>query len=247
MLKFTVILVTGYLSFALAMFLMQRSLLYLPSRHSDINEAALVARGVQHWPDAANYQGYLTKSETPAHSEDTATIIVFHGNAGSAIDRLYYRDLLAFTGARILLVEYPGYGHRAGKPSESVLVQEARSVIAGAANSWPNSKLYLLGESLGAGVAASAVGNARTAELVDGLLLITPWDSLAAVAKIHYWYLPVRWLLRDRYESVQHLAAYKGPKLVVVAEQDSIVPASHGQALYDAIPDSKQLFWIDGA
>jgi fermentation-respiration switch protein FrsA (DUF1100 family) len=86
--------------------------------------------------------------------------------------------------------------------------------------------LLIIGESLGAGVAAAA--SVRHREAIAGLLLITPWDRLEHVASHHYPMLPVKWLLRDRYDSVGHLATIGRPVLVVVAGDDQIVPGRFG-------------------
>jgi hypothetical protein len=102
-----------------------------------------------------------------------------------------------------------------------------------------------VGESLGAGVAAAAA--ARQREQVAGLMLITPWDRLEHVASYHYPWLPVKWLLRDRYDSVAHLAGFGRPVVVAVAQQDDIVPAHFGEALYQALPEPRLLLTLDGA
>ena len=78
-------------------------------------------------------------------------------------------------------------------------------------------------------------------------MLITPWDRLARVASHHYPWLPVRWLLRDGYDSASRLARFDRPVVVVVAEQDSIVPAHFGVDLHAALPGPKHLLQIDGA
>jgi len=83
-------------------------------------------------------------------------------------------------------------------------------------------------------------------EQVAALLMITPWDRLENVASHHYPWLPVRWLLRDRYDSVVHLAGFERPVAVVVAAQDDIVPAEFGAALHDALPGPKRLWTVPG-
>ena len=103
--------------------------------------------------------------------------------------------------------------------------------------------LLVLGESLGAGVAAAAA--ARQREQVAGLVLITPWDRLQQVASYHYPWLPVRWLLRDRYDSAAHLGAFERPVAVVIASNDDIVPARFGQALYASLAAPKRLWTLD--
>ena len=99
--------------------------------------------------------------------------------------------------------------------------------------------VLIIGESFGAGVAAAAA--ARQSDKTAGLLLITPWDRLERVASHHFAWLPVGWLLRDRYDSVAHVAGLDCPVLVAVAEHDDIVPARFGSALFEATPAPKRL------
>jgi len=102
--------------------------------------------------------------------------------------------------------------------------------------------MLLLGESLGAAVAAAA--GARHRDLTAGLLLITPWDRLAHVGSHHYPWLPVKWMLRDDYDTLANLAAFDRPVVVAVAERDSIVPAHFGTALHAALGGPKLLVVI---
>ena len=93
----------------------------------------------------------------------------------------------------------------------------------------------------------AAGAGARQRERTAGLILITPWDRLAHVASHHYPWLPVKWLLRDRYDSAARLASFDRPVSVVVAGHDSIVPARYGIALHAALGGPKRLMRIDGA
>lgn len=244
MTKLLLIPLVAYLALVALLYAGQRSLLYLPGKRA-AGGAELAALGLERWPDEARYRGYLLDAPSAE-----GTVVVFHGNAGDAIDRLYYAEALGFAGARLLLAEYPGYGARPGRPSERVLVADARETIARVRARYPDEPLYVVGESLGAGVAAAAVGATgleNPPPPIDGLLLLTPWDSLAAVAAHHYPFVPVRWLLRDRYRSAHHLRDVGAVKAVVVAERDEVVPAAFGRALHDALPPPKRLFVVEGA
>ena len=133
------------------------------------------------------------------------------------------RSALAPLGLRVILAEYPGYGPRAGALGEASFVADAEQTVALAHRQY-GGPLLLVGESLGAAVAAAAAAQRR--ELTAGLLLITPWDRLAHVGAHHYPWLPVKWMLRDDYDSQARLAGFDRPVLVAVAEHDSIVPAA---------------------
>jgi pimeloyl-ACP methyl ester carboxylesterase len=215
----------------------QDHLLYFPSRAS---VEQMESGPLRAWPSAADFRGLV--AEPPA--EARATAIVFHGNAGHAGHRGYYAAALGPLGIRVVLAEYPGYGPRTGELGERSLVDDAARSIELVERQF-GVPLLVVGESLGAGVAAAAV--ARRPQSAAGVLLITPWDQLANVGAHHYPWLPVRWLLRDRYDSVEHLAAYAGPVAVAVAERDDIVPARFGRALHEALRSRKRLAVIAGA
>ncbi len=230
-----------YIAFAAVVFLLQRQLLYFPSPER-ASAAHLRAAGLVPWPAAGDdYRGLISNDQA---SFPNGTIVVFHGNAGQAVDRAFYPAALAPLGYRVLLAEYPGYGGRAGKPSEAAFVADARATVAQAYEEF-GEPLYLWGESLGAGVAAAVVADAPAP--VAGLVMVTPWDSLPAVAQTHYPYFPARWLTLDKYDSVRNLAAYPGPVAVALAERDTIVPVHHGQRLYESLSRRKQLWLFEKA
>lgn len=222
---------------ALALF--QDRLLYFPDTPPLAAVLAEAKRdGLAPWPAAGEYRGLLREPAGPAR----ATVVLFHGNAGHAGHRAWYAEALTRLGLRVILAEYPGYGPRSGKLGEAALTADAAETIALARKQF-SGPLLVGGESLGAGVTAAAQSSART----DGLLLITPWDRLENVARFHYPWAPVGWLLRDRYDSIANLAGYDGRVLVAVAERDSIVPARFGSALYAALSGTKRLVVIPGA
>lgn len=215
----------------------QDRLLYFPARATVEQLAGL---GLRPWPSAQGFRGLVAEPQGIARG----TVIVFHGNAGHAGHRAFYAQALAPLGFRVILAEYPGYGPRSGKPVEASLVADAGETVALAHGQY-GGPLLLMGESLGAAVAAAAGVHHR--ERLAGLVLITPWDRLANVASHHYPWLPVRWLLRDRYDTAARLAHFDRPVMVIVAEQDSIVPARMGKALHATLGGPKRLMTIDGA
>jgi pimeloyl-ACP methyl ester carboxylesterase len=211
--------------------MLQDHLLYFPARTSVADAGSA---GFAPWPGPADFRGLIAEPVGAAR----ATAVVFHGNAGHAGQRGYYADALAPMGVRVILAEYPGYGPRQGELGEASLVADAAATIEVAYRRF-GAPLLVIGESLGAGVAAAATAKRR--DQVAALLLITPWDRLANVASFHYPWLPVRWLLRDHYDSAASLADFGKPVLVAVAERDTIVPARFGHALHDALRPPKRL------
>lgn len=223
------------------MALLQDQLLYHPDNPP---RAALLedARrsGLTPWPDAGDYRGLRVEPATAPR----ATVVLFHGNAGHAGHRDWFAAIALRHGLRVILAEYPGYGSRPGKIGEASLVGDALDTLALARRTFPGP-LLVAGESLGCGVAAAAAG--QVAGDIAGILLITPWDRLVHVARHHYPWLPVDWLLRDRYESDRHLAGMRQPTALLIAENDHIVPAAFGRALFEGLQAPKRLWQIPGA
>jgi pimeloyl-ACP methyl ester carboxylesterase len=211
--------------------MLQNRLLYFPDKAAP---EEMVSAGLRAWPTPDDFRGLVAEPAGPVRG----TAIVFHGNAGHAGHRAFYATALTPLGLRVILAEYPGYGPRDGAVGEQNLVADAEQTVALAYRRY-GAPLLLVGESLGAGVVAAA--SARQRDKTTGLLLITPWDRLEHVAAHHYSWLPVKWLLRDRYDNVTHLASFGRPVVVAVAERDSIVPIRFGVALYEALADPKRL------
>jgi hypothetical protein len=91
-------------------------------------------------------------------------------------------------------------------------------------------RIFAFGRSLGSGVAVALAAQRPVARLI----LATPYDSLAAVAKRPYWYLPVDLLLKHRFDSTALAPALKQPLLCLIAERDEVIPPVHGERLFDA-------------
>ncbi len=215
----------GYGVLCLLVVMVQRRLMYFPSRAPDA-EALRAAKGLglEAWRDEhGNLTGWRATKSAPG-----IRVLVFHGNAGSALDRDYYLDLLGRDGTDVILFEYPGYGARNGEPSQASFVDNAMLALAQLRKEAPGP-VWLLGESLGGGV-ASQVAARRPADIA-GLLLVTPFARMTDVAAWHYPYLPVRLLLRDRWDNVSALAGYPGPIGLFIAGRDEVVGAAQGRLL----------------
>ena len=215
----------GYGALCLLVVVVQRGLMYFPSRASE-TEALRAAKGLglEAWRnDRGNLMGWRAPKPAPG-----IRVLVFHGNAGSALDRGYYLELLGSTGTEVILFEYPGYGAREGVPSRAAFVEHAMRAVTQLRKEAPGP-VWLLGESLGGGV-ASQVASRRPAEIA-GLLLLTPFARMTDVAAWHYPYLPVRLLLRDRWDNVSALAGYQGPIGLFIAGRDEVVGTAQGHLL----------------
>lgn len=220
----------------------QNGLLYhpdtaLPPMHS------LKSHGFEPWPSRLeNYRALLFENKG---GTSKGTILVFHGNAGRAADRFFYGPVLSSQGYSILLAEYPGYGGRAGDPGEKAFVEDGVEILKQAALNC-KGPIYLLGESLGCGVAAAVV---RVSSVrIAGLILITPWDTLKAIAQEKFPLVPVGIFLTDTYDSISNLRDFKGPVAVIGAGEDEVIPVTHAENLYVSLPGKSKRMWkVQGA
>ena len=232
-----------YLIVVSGMYFLQDYFIYFPEKtDAKLIEKAAKNRGLGIWPDnVESYRGFVSPLEP---QKARGTVIVFHGNAGSALDRTYYVHALGRLGYRVILAEYPGYGSRAGKVGENQFTADAVETIRLAAEEFGHP-VFLLGESLGCGVVCAAV--AQSDIPIEAVGLITPWDSLLNVARDKYWFLPVRWMLKDRYDNVANLADYRGPVAVIIAAQDEIIAPRLAKRLYESLPGPKRRWTFPNA
>lgn len=231
-----------YLAAVAFMYSSQDQMLYPATRMSP-ESATQRSRelGLVPWPETTpETKGFLSaRSNAPV-----GTVLVFHGNAGSALDRSYYVEAFERLGLRVLLMEYPGYGHRPGSIGERYFAPDALDSFDRARQEF-DGPIYVVGESLGAGV-ASIVASQRAQE-VAGVCLITPWNSLPHLAQTKYPWLPAKWLMKSSFDNKTSLASYSGPTAIAIALEDEIIPNSHSRRLYDSLSGHKRLWEFSGA
>jgi len=178
-------------------------------------------------------------------ADQATTVIVFHGNAGNRAHRVPLARALQRIGLQVLLFDYRGYGGNTGSPTEQGLAIDARAAREFLINQRhvdPRSLIYF-GESLGTGVATRLASEEPPAALI----LRSPFTSMADVGQHHYPWLPVRLLLRDRYDSLALIPRVKAPLLVIAGDRDSVVPAEFSRRLFEAAPQPKTFVSIPGA
>lgn len=217
-------------------------MLYFPSATHDDSPAArgLVASDVALVAaDGVRLHGWWL----PA-AERRATLLFLHGNAGNVSHRLDRALLLQRLGLDLLLVDYRGYGHSAGKPSESGLALDAQAAwrhLTGERGVAPRS-IVLYGESLGGAVAARLA-----AEVSPGALVLdSAFTSVPDLGAELYPWLPVRLLARSRYDTRAALARVDSAVLILHARDDEIVPFSHAERNLAAARGTKRLVALRG-
>lgn len=245
------------LGLCLLFFFMQRSMIFYPMQASrEAQEELARQERLLPWLDGVgNLQGWRTPS-LPPEEQPLARVVIFHGNAGFALHRTGLLRLLQATSLgedmEFFIFEYPGYGSRGGKPSEAGFLESARIALMAlkhpeepAGEDRKEVPLLLVGESLGTGVACALAG--ENSENVQGVILLTPFDSLVSVARHHYPWLPVKWILQDRFDSKSKLSHFSGPVAFVLAENDEVVPAKLGQVLADSFPGPQKIWLVPGS
>ena len=171
-------------------------------------------------------------------------LVYFHGNAGHIGERDYkVRDMVE-AGYGVLLATYRYNAGAGGKGSERALLADARRAIEFVKkHSIAEQRIVLYGESLGSGVAVAMA----TEHDVAGLVLESPYSSIADVAHSRYWFALAKWLLRDRFDSVARIGKVRAPILLLHGHADRTIPIRFAEKLYDAAPEPKEAhFYPDG-
>lgn len=218
-------LLAAYAGLCLLVFMQQRDLIYLaePTRVAARDTDFALPR-----EDGVVLRGWLAAAGQPD------ALLYFGGNA-EEVGRLRDRVGVLFPGHAVHLLAYRGYGASDGRPTEADLGADAVALYDHVRASRPQARIRVVGRSLGSGVAAFLASRRP----VDRLVLVTPFDSMAALAGHHYPWLPVGLLLRERYPSQHHLANHDGATLVVRAGRDRVVPPARTDALVAALPSPR--------
>lgn len=233
----------GYVMICVYLAAMQTRMIYVGITHPLSTERAVEdakGAGLVPWdqttPGSAAPQGYVRRDfASPA---PRGTIVVFHGNGEFAWMRPEEVEAMTRRGFRVFLYEYPGYGGRAGRPSEATIVPDARALIRSLDHAG-YGPIYVWGQSLGSGVGAAVCADATLP--VHGLALLTPWDNIANVGLSFYPYLPVRLIMIDKYDSIANLQQFRHPLCVIRSEYDEIIPARLSLNLYAHLPEPKKM------
>ena len=169
-------------------------------------------------------------------SDTLPVILYFHGNAGHIGFRAAKVRPYIDAGFGVLLLSYRGYGGNPGRPTEEGLYQDGRAAVAFVAGKGiPARRTVLYGESLGCGVAVQLAIEGTPAAVV----LEAPFTSTADIAAKHYPFVPVRYLVWDRFDSMDKIGAVQAPLFFLHGERDRIVPVGYGRKLFEAAPEPK--------
>lgn len=241
--RFALIFALSYIGIAVMMMALERYLVYLPVRYphgywnhngTNIEEVNFNAS------DGTRLHGWFYPQE------DATEVVMFaHGNGGNLT---YWKEYIAELRARfeiaVFIFDYRGYGRSEGVPSEKGILDDARSARAWLADraSISEQKIVLMGQSLGGGVAVDLAAR----DGARALILDRAFDSLPDVAAVHYPWLPVRWLMRNRLDARAIIGNYGGPLLQIHGDVDHIVPRANGERLFEAAGEPKEFVCLPG-
>ena len=243
MLKWLLIIaLVGYGALLALVYAGQRALQYFPERFRTPPAAAGL-------PEAEEV--VLTSSDgervivwhVPPRDETKPVLLYFHGNGGALAWRVERLRALTADGTGLVALSYRGYGGSSGRPTETGMIADAFAAYDFAAARYSPARLALWGESIGSGVAVALAAEKPVAHVV----LESPFTSIADVAAQIYWFLPVRWLIKDPFRSDLRIDKVTAPVLVMHGDHDAIVPFALGEQLYARIQGPKRFVRFPGA
>lgn len=157
-------------------------------------------------------------------------VLGFGGNATNAdVTAIMLRGL--YPAAHVAAFHYRGYGPSSGKAGAAALLRDSLAVHDAAVAAVRPERVIAVGISVGSGVAAYLAKHRP----ISGLILVTPFDSIVAVARAHYPWAPVDLFLRHRMPTIRYLEEQGIPIAVITAERDKVVPPAHTAALRPVI------------
>jgi len=231
-------LIIAYLVLIIFIYFYQRNLLYHPSENNyqgdkiqfDYEEIFIKV------DEEIKLKSWIIEKDFKKYK----TLVLFHGNAGHLSNRIYKLNELYKLNINILLISWRGFSGNKGSPTEQNLYKDAEAAIK-----WLNEKnisnneIILYGESLGSGVAVE-LGKKNN---FSSIILESPFTSIENSAKIYYPYLPIRLLLKDRYDSISKIKMINTPILILHGDKDDVVPISMGKELFEKANNPKHSYF----
>lgn len=227
--------IAAYLAAAAALYVFQRALLY-PAPQTTRTDPATAG-----FPEAQEIVLDTTDGERVIvwHVSPKAgkpVVLFFHGNGEVLAWRVPRFRAITADGTGLVALSFRGYGGSTGRPTEAGLLNDGAAAYAFAAEHYPPERIVPWGYSLGTGVAVATAARRP----VGKLIVEAPYTSIVDVAAALFWYVPVRWLMRDTFRSDERIADVKVPLLIMHGEKDTVVSAQLGRRLFDLAKDPKR-------
>jgi len=231
-------IILAYFMVILFVYFYQRNLLYNPSENNYLNDKIGFTYKEIYIETDKNIK--LKSWFIEKDLEKSKTILFFHGNAGNLFNRVYKLNELNKLDLNILIISWRGFSGNEGKPTEKNLYHDAEEAVRWLnVQGLDNKDIILYGESLGTGIATELASKNN----FGGIILESPFTSMADTAKIYYPYLPVNLLLKDKYDSKSKITDIKIPILIMHGKMDNIVPQKMGLELFERANNPKYSYF----
>jgi Prolyl oligopeptidase family. len=233
------LLILIYFAITVVVYLFQRKLLYHPF------SPQITGKGLIHNFETINFKtsdNFELKGWFHLKNSNKKTILFLHGNAGNLDNRIDKLNFLGNMDINFLIIAWRGYSGNPGKPSETGLYKDALGGIE-----WLNKKgisndrIILYGESLGTAITTEIAQNENFA----GIILEAPFTSMVDMGQKIYPIFPVKFLLKDKYESKNKIKNIKSPILVLHGRKDKIVPFYMGEKIFEIANNPKFKYFTD--
>jgi uncharacterized protein len=224
----------GYVAVTVAMYLGQRGLLYFPERVRTAPAAAGLPGAEEVVLDTDDGEKVVIWHRPPRDGKPV--VLYFHGNGASLRVRAARFATLTSDGTGLVALSYRGFGGSTGAPTEGGLMRDAQAAYRFASERYGN-RIVVWGESLGTAMAVAVAAE----HPVGGVILESPFTSTVDVAAAIYWFMPVRLLMKDRFQTDTRIARVTAPVLIMHGERDATVPIGYGERLFGMITAPKEL------
>ena len=233
----------GYMAIVFLVYLFQHKLIYYPSRtiYYSPSDVGLNYREVElKTKDNLALHGWFVLNDSAR-----GTVIFCHGNAGNISGRLETIRTLHRLGLNVLIFDYRGYGKSEGRPTEKGTYRDGEAAWEYVTKNleMPTNRVILMGRSLGGPVAAWVAATRDPAALI---LESTFTRAPDLAAEIYPW-LPVRRLIRYRYDTQARLDSVNCPVLVAHSRDDQLIPYHHGRELFERAREPKEFLEMEGS
>ena len=237
-------LLIGYLIALIALRLFESHLIFFPNYpgrlEGDWHPRTLPVEDV--WLKAAD--GTKLHAWWIPNKDARFTFLAFHGNASNIAHRASVYEFLRDAPANVLALEYRGYGHSEGKPSESGMYLDAEAAhqyLVEVQRTDPKT-IISFGQSLGTAVAAHLASRLP----VGAVVLEAPFASASALARKLFWFLPgIQFFVHGQFNTAARLQHTGVPLLIVHCAQDPVIPLEFGQTVYNRAPEPKRFLRIE--
>ena len=233
------LLILIYFVITVVVYFFQRKLLYHPF------SPQITGKGLIHNFETINFKtsdNFELKGWFHLKNSNKKTILFLHGNAGNLDNRIDKHNFLGNMDINFLIISWRGYSGNPGNPSETGLYKDALGGIE-----WLNKKgisndrIILYGESLGTAITTEVAQNENFA----GIILEAPFTSMVDMGQKIYPIFPVKFLLKDKYESKNKIKNIKSPILVLHGRKDKIVPFYMGEKIFEMANSPKFKYFTD--